>query len=58
MKRRAFIAFLEKHGCYLLRHGARHDLYVNPANGNKQTVPRHSEIDDQLARHIKKQLAL
>ncbi|WP_417910618.1 type II toxin-antitoxin system HicA family toxin [Candidatus Electronema sp. PJ] len=58
MKRKEFIRYLESHGCLLLRHGANHDIYLNPNNGNKQPVPRHSEIDDQLARHIRKHLAL
>lgn len=49
---------LESMGCYLLRHGSRHDIYFNPNTGKKQPVPRHAEIDDQLARHIKKYLGL
>jgi hypothetical protein len=31
---------------------------VNPTTGQKQTVPRHTEIDDALAKHIKKYLGL
>jgi hypothetical protein len=38
----------------LLRHGQRHDLYLNPETGKKEPVPRHSEIDENLARHILK----
>jgi mRNA interferase HicA len=45
-------------GCELERHGARHDVYVNPATGQKQAVARHTEIDNVLARHIKKSLGL
>ncbi|MBN2257508.1 MAG: type II toxin-antitoxin system HicA family toxin [Anaerolineaceae bacterium] len=45
-------------GCVLHRHGSRHDIYVNPDNGNKQPVPRHGEIEDILAKHIKKYLGL
>jgi predicted RNA binding protein YcfA (HicA-like mRNA interferase family) len=56
MKRQEFIRQLEKAGCILVRHGARHDIYLNPQNGEKQPVPRHSEIDDHLVRHIKKYL--
>lgn len=56
MKRQELIRQLEKVGCILKRHGSRHDIYLNPKNGKKQPVPRHQEIDDQLARHIKKQL--
>jgi mRNA interferase HicA len=56
MKRQALIRELREAGCVLLRHGARHDVYVNPATGHKQPVPRHTEIDDALAKHIKKYL--
>jgi mRNA interferase HicA len=56
MKRQEFIKQLEKAGCFLERHGARHDIYVNPSNGKKQPVPRHAEIDNQLVKHIKKHL--
>jgi mRNA interferase HicA len=58
MKRQAFIRALHEAGCVLLRHGARHDVYLNPATGQKQPVPRHTEIDDALAKHIKKSLGL
>jgi mRNA interferase HicA len=58
MKRIEFIRELREAGCELLRHGARHDVYVNPATGQKQPVPRHTEIDDALAKHIKKYLGL
>jgi mRNA interferase HicA len=56
MKRSELIRQLEQAGCVLSRHGARHDIYMNPATGQKQPVPRHSEIDDVLAKHIKKHL--
>jgi mRNA interferase HicA len=58
MKRKNFIRQLEKEGCVLLRHGSRHDVYQNPATGKKQPIPRHTEIDDQLIKHIRKYLGL
>ena len=58
MKRRQFIRQLIKERCVLLRHGARHDIYLNPETGQRQPVPRHSEIDEKLVGHIKKQLGL
>jgi mRNA interferase HicA len=58
MKRSEFIRQLTREGCVLDRHGARHDLDRNPATGQKQPVPRHTEIDDALAKHIKKYLGL
>ena len=58
MKRKELIKQLEKFGCVLLRHGANHDIYINPKNGQKQPVPRHKEVDEHLARHIKKYLGI
>jgi len=37
-----------------LRSGSKHDIYINPKTGQKQTIPKHSEIDNSLADHIKK----
>ena len=56
MKRRELIAKLEQGGCLLVRHGGLHDIYKNPANGRIQPVPRHSEINELLARKILKTL--
>lgn len=58
MKRDELIKQLTNQGCVLSRHGARHDIYLNPATGQMQPVPRHAEIDDALAKHIKKYLRL
>jgi predicted RNA binding protein YcfA (HicA-like mRNA interferase family) len=58
MRRKELIRQLAEAGCVLNRHGSRHDIYVNPVNGKKQPVPRHGEIEDVLARHIKKHLGL
>jgi hypothetical protein len=58
MKRTELIRDLVAAGCVLHRHGARHDIYINPANGKKQPVPRHTEIDEHLARHIKRNLGV
>ena len=58
MKRDELVRQLLAAGCSLLRHGGRHDIYVNPRSGQKQPVPRHREIDDALAKHILKYLGL
>ena len=58
MKRKEFIKQLLKDGCILHRTGARHDIYMNSANGKKQPVPRHIEIENELVKHIRKQLGL
>lgn len=56
MKRSDLVAQLERAGCVLLRHGARHDIYHNPATGRSQPVPRRREILELLARKILKDL--
>ncbi|HDO06097.1 MAG TPA: type II toxin-antitoxin system HicA family toxin [Bacteroidetes bacterium] len=56
MKRKNLIKKLTNSGCVLVRHGGRHDLYKNPITGKKQPVPRHNEIDENLAKHIIKEL--
>lgn len=58
MKRAALLRELRRAGCVLVRHGSRHDLFRNPANGRKAPVPRHREIKDTLAELIRKQLGL
>lgn len=57
MKRKELIKKITSVGCVLVRHGSRHDLYKNPKTGKKQPVPRHDEIDENLAKHIIKELA-
>ena len=56
MKRRDLLRELERNGCRLLRNGGRHDIYWNPLTGKRQPVPRHVEVDEHLARHIKRHL--
>ena len=58
MKRQRLIRELEAAGCIFVRHGGRHDVYRNPANGKQAPVPRHREIPDTLCQLIRKQLGL
>ena len=58
MKRNELVRQLLAEGCVLHRHDARHDIYLNPVTGKKQPVPRHTEVDNALARHIWKNLGL
>jgi len=43
-------------GCYLKREGGSHSLWINPKTGIIETVPRHKEIKEPLARKILKAL--
>ncbi|MEW5984981.1 MAG: type II toxin-antitoxin system HicA family toxin [Acidobacteriota bacterium] len=57
MKRRTLVRHLEQHGCRLLREGGKHSVFVSPA-GRTSTVPRHPEINDDLARKICQDLGI
>ena len=50
MKRRDLIKKLEKNGWYLLRNGSKHDIYTD--GKNMETIPRHREVNEMLARAI------
>ena len=58
MKRQEVIRHLESQGCYLLREGGKHSLYVNPANNQTSSVPRHRELNDFLVRKICRDLGI
>ncbi|MFI3215892.1 MAG: type II toxin-antitoxin system HicA family toxin [Methylococcales bacterium] len=57
MKRRDLIKKLEQMGCVLTRHGGRHDWYSNLMTKQSQPIPRHTEINENLARSILKLMA-
>jgi mRNA interferase HicA len=54
LNRRAFARELTRAGCVLHRHGKKHDLYLNPANGRKAPVPRHPQILESLCELIRR----
>jgi mRNA interferase HicA len=49
LKRRDLIRHLEEHGCQLLREGGNHTIYVNRVAKKTSSVPRHNEINNDLA---------
>lgn len=58
MKRRALIRHLTKHGCEEVREGGKHTVWWNPENRQTSTVPRHTGVNDQLAKKICKDLGI
>ena len=56
MKSRDLIKLLEKNGWVLDHHGANHDVYRK--GNNRETVPRHREITENLAKVIIKRWGL
>jgi mRNA interferase HicA len=54
MKRRELVTYIIQQGGVLLREGRRHSIY---RKGRYRTqIPRHTEIVDELARKICKDL--
>jgi mRNA interferase HicA len=58
LKRDQFIKEIVHKGCFLKRHGNRHDIYANSKNGKISPIPRHPELKNTLCNLIKKQLGL
>jgi hypothetical protein len=58
MKRTDLVQHLESYGCYLLREGRKHSVFVNPAKNQVAAVPRHREINEFLARKICRDLGV
>ena len=54
MKHSELIRALIKAGCFIKRHGASHDVWVNPKTGDFTTVPRNGsrEIKTKTAKTI------
>jgi len=57
MKRFDLIRIIVKNGAVLVRHGSNHDWYKNHETGTAESVPRHREIKEQLAKKIIKRLS-
>ena len=57
MKRNLLLREIKKHGAIFIRHGKKHDIYKNPKTGMIEQIPRHSDIDEDLAKNIIKHLS-
>jgi mRNA interferase HicA len=58
MKRKELLHYLNVQGCEFVREGARHSWWKNPILNKYSSVPRHTEISDQLAKKICKDLGI
>ena len=56
MKRNLLLKKIRKLGAVFVRHGKKHDIYENPKTGVIEQVPRHTDIEENLAKHIIKRL--
>jgi len=58
MNRGEFLKYMRAQGCMFVREGRRHSWWKNPSQNRYSSVPRHTEISDQLARKICKDLGI
>lgn len=58
MKRRELIAYIKAHGAEFHREGSRHTIYVHRGRARSTAVPRHTEITNNMARKICRDLGI
>ena len=60
MKVSELVRLLKKNKCHILRHGSRHDIWINPKTGGTTQVPRHpgKELPTGTANRIQEDLGL
>ena len=58
MKRMELLRHLREHGCVFIREGGSHSWWSNPSQNRRSSVPRHAEVNDNLARKICKDLGI
>jgi len=57
MKKIELIQKLNRQGAVFVRHGSKHDVYMQPKTNKEATVPRHDEINEYTAKAILKKLS-
>jgi hypothetical protein len=57
MKRGALLKVLFARGAVFVKHGKKHDEYLQPRTGKKDYVPRHSDVCEEMAKSIIKTLS-
>ena len=45
MKANELVRLAKKYGCHIKRHGAEHDIWINPQTGQTARIPRHQSKD-------------
>ncbi len=58
MKRKDLLAHLCRHGCVIGREGGNHTIIKNLSSRKTSTLPRHNEINEELAKKICKDLGI
>ena len=52
MKKGLLLKKIKAQGCVFIKHGKKHDVYKNPRTGAEERIPRHNDINENLANHI------
>jgi predicted RNA binding protein YcfA (HicA-like mRNA interferase family) len=60
MKFNDFYAELTAKGCYVLRHGGSHDIWINPKTGGRYALGRHGsqEVPSGTERAARRRLGI
>ncbi|MDR0196703.1 MAG: type II toxin-antitoxin system HicA family toxin [Oscillospiraceae bacterium] len=60
MKASELTRLAKKNGCRIKRHGAEHDIWINPKTGNTARIPRHQnkEVATGTVQNIMRDLGL
>ncbi len=58
MKRAELLRHLREHGCGFIREGGNHSWWGNTVLNRRSSIPRHTEVNDNLARKICKDLGI
>ena len=57
MKKTELLQKLIDKGAVFVRHGTKHDVYLQPKTKKEAAVPRHNEINEFTAKAILKKLS-
>jgi hypothetical protein len=50
MKRQKLLKEIVRRGAVFVRHGASHDIYENPRTNTSTQAPRHTDINELVAK--------
>jgi predicted RNA binding protein YcfA (HicA-like mRNA interferase family) len=57
VKKGALLKILHGQGAVFVKHGKKHDQYIQPKTGTTDYIPRHSDIAEDTAKSIIKNLS-
>jgi hypothetical protein len=57
VKRGTLLKILHAQGAVFVKHGKKHDKYLQPRTGKTDQIPRHTDISEDTAKSIIKNLS-